>query len=158
MDRVAGMRVTSRQVYVTGFFNHTADFGDTHLRSAGQDDVFVTKLADHDSTSRFVWTLQAGSPGADQATAIGVQGTNIYVAGDFEQTARFGSLNLTSGEGADIFISKVEDRGPNARFVWAQRAGGAQGTDRVSALAVQGNRVYIAGHMGAAARTLDRRY
>lgn len=148
MDRASGLAMHNGQVYVTGFFNQTADFGTTRLQSAGRSDVFVAKLADEERTARFVWAQQAGGPGHDQATAMGVRGPNLYLAGEFEQTVQFGALPLTSQGYADIFTVKLVDQGASARVVWAQRAGSAEAYDRATALAVQDEQVYLAGSVG----------
>ena len=55
---------SSGNVYTTGWFNGTADFdpgaGTANLVSAGNSDVFVSKL---DSTGTFVWAKQLSGTG-----------------------------------------------------------------------------------------------
>jgi len=58
-------------VYSTGFFAGTVDFnpgfGTFNLTSAGNSDVFISKL---DSEGNFVWAKSSGAGGVDGARAI----------------------------------------------------------------------------------------
>ncbi|WP_046247041.1 T9SS type A sorting domain-containing protein [Hymenobacter terrenus] len=138
----------SGNVYVTGFFAGTISLGSTALTSVGSTDIFVAKWSP--ATGSFVWAQRAGGSGPDVATALAINGANVYVAGQFESgTATFGSEVLTNAGSRDAFVTKLSDAGNSADFVWAQRAGGAN-SDVASALAVSGANVYLAGHFFSA--------
>ncbi len=69
--------------------------------------------------------LAGGGGGSDigQATAMGLDGSFV-VAGDFEQTATFGSLSVTSADApaarSDVFLVKYDAAGT---AIWARRMG-----------------------------------
>ncbi|RZJ86400.1 MAG: hypothetical protein EOO60_13480, partial [Hymenobacter sp.] len=75
------------------------------------------------------------------ATATDASG-NVYIAGSFTKTIQVGATILTSGAGEGIFVAKWSSS--TSSFVWAQRAGGAV-SDYVTAIAVNGSNIYIAG-------------
>ncbi|WP_046245561.1 hypothetical protein [Hymenobacter terrenus] len=130
-------------VYIAGYFDETARFGSFSLTSAGGSDVFVAKW----SAGRFVWAQGAGGAKEDQARAIAVDGTSVYITGDFDSPAAlFGTEKLNPNDGSvDVFIAKVTDVGANASFTWAERAGG-KAIDRAAGIAVTGANVYVVGN------------
>ena len=133
--------------YVAGSFDRSIRLGSISLTSNGFSDVFVAKWSR--ASGSFVWAQQAGGSAEDEAIAIAVQGTSVYVAGNFQSTtASFGLTTLTNASGdnfgSDIFVAKLTDAGATGGFAWAQSAGGT-GSDVVTALAVSGARVYVAG-------------
>ena len=146
-DDVTAVAVTSSGIYLAGNFARNCSFGSTTLTSAGYSDAFIAKLADAGSTGSFTWVKQAGSTANDRATSLAVNGTSVYVAGSFSgSSAIFGPIHLSNATNTDdAFVTKLEDAGLNSSFIWAQRAGGLA-TDRVTAMAVNGSDVYIAGY------------
>ncbi|WP_046243238.1 hypothetical protein [Hymenobacter terrenus] len=144
--------VSGASVYVAGTFFGTTEFGTTRLASLGISDAFVFKLTDAGSSASFAWAQRAGGSSIDNATAVAVNGTNVYVTGGFSSIAAdFGSTTLAnSGPNSnrnllnDVFIAKLTDAGTSASFAWAQRAGGT-GPDTPAALAVNGTSIYVAG-------------
>ena len=151
-DFATALAVSGTSIYVAGSFDGpTAGFGAATLANAGPRgsyDVFVAKLTDAGLTGSFAWAQRAGGTSFDVATALGVSGTSVYVAGSFAgTTASFGSTTLTSAGSTgsyDVFVAKLTDAGPTGSFAWAQRAGGTEG-DQANALAVSGTSVYVAG-------------
>ena len=150
-DTAAAIAVdASGNVYTTGYFDGTVDFdpggGISNLTSAGNQDVFVSKL---DSTGNFVWAKRLGGINSDIALAVAVDGAgNVFTAGYFSATADFdpgaGTSNLTSAGGSqDVFVSKLDSSG---NFVWAKRFGGTD-NDVANAVAVDGaGNVYTTGY------------
>lgn len=110
-------------VFTTGRFNGTADFdpgaGTFNLTSAGNDDIFISKL---DATGNFVWAVGFGSTSYDQGRSIAIDPFgNILVTGEFRNTIDFdpgaGIFNLTAPSGLyDIYVLKLDG---NGNFVWA---------------------------------------
>ncbi|MBF9220109.1 hypothetical protein I2H31_03245 [Hymenobacter sp. BT662] len=147
---VSALAVNGSSVYVAGYFHgRTAGFGPATLTNAGFINIFVAKLTDAGSTGRFVWAQQAGGTSVDQATALAVSGTSVYVAGYFSSpTAAFGSATLTTAGGNDVFVARLTDAGNTGRFVWAQRTGGPN-KEQATALAVSGSSVYVTGYFGS---------
>lgn len=116
----------SDNVYTTGYFDGTADFdpsaGSSNLTSAGNWDVYVTKL---DSSGALQWAKALGGSMDDYGRSIAVDGSgNVYTTGEFNDSADFdpgpGSSILSSPGGTDdhdVFISKLNSSGS---FVWAK--------------------------------------
>jgi hypothetical protein len=96
---------SSGNSYITGLFAEFASFGSTTLTSSGQDDIFVAKL---DNNGNWLWVKQAGGISSDEGFAITTDSSeNSYVTGYYQGTASFGSIELTSSGGNDIFIAKL---------------------------------------------------
>jgi hypothetical protein len=123
----------SGNVYTCGYFYGTADFdpsltGITNLVSAGENDIFVSKL---DNNGNFVWAKSMGGTGNDVANGIAIDSSGAcYISGLFRDTADFdpslaGITNLVSDGYHDAFISKLDS---NGNFVWAKSMGGGKGS------------------------------
>jgi hypothetical protein len=153
-DYITALALNGTSLYVAGSFSSPiASFGTTTLTNTGTFNVFVAKLTDAGSTGNFEWAQRAGGTGLDQAYALAVNGTSLYVAGYFQSLiAGFGSATLTNAGGntgtADVFVAKLTDAGSTGSFAWAQRAGGI-GYESPNALAVSGSSVYVTGHFAS---------
>lgn len=138
-------------VYVAGFFTGQMQLGSTTLVSAGTSDVFVAKW--NAAAGTWTWAVRAGGSDFDQATAVALSGTSVYVTGFTTDNAAggnavaFGTLPLVgkaSAAGRDLFVAKLTDAGASASFTWAINGGGAR-TDLGTSLAVSGSNVYVGG-------------
>ena len=148
-DGANALVTNGASLYLAGsFVGATAGFGSTTLTNSGNGaEVFVAKLTDAGSTSSFGWAQRAGGASDDQAFALAVSGTDVYIAGSYSSsTAIFGSATLANSNPGreDLFVAKLLDMGLVSNFDWVQRAGGA-GDDRARALAIIGTTVYVAG-------------
>lgn len=101
-------------VYTTGYFQGTAEFdpgtGTHNLNSAGNDDIFISKL---DASGNFVWAESMGGPNSESGYAITVNSTGkLYLTGNFNGTADLDpgvyTHNLTSLGSTDVFIAKYD--------------------------------------------------
>ena len=147
---------SSGNVYTTGNFRGTVDFdpgaGASNLTSAGATgnvDAFVSKL---DLTGAFVWVKQfTGTGNKDEfgySIAVDSSG-NVYTTGYFSGTTDFdpdpagGAVaNLTSANGDDVFVSKLNSTGA---FVWVKQFGGTA-SEQGRSIAVDSSRnVYTTG-------------
>lgn len=137
----------SGNVYYTGYFNGTVNFnpgGAYNLTSAGQNDIFVSKL---DASGNFVWAFKLGSTTNDVGYSIALDASNnVYVTGSFRGTVNFnpaGTFNLTAAGSDDIFIAKYDATGA---FLWAKRIGGTS-VDVAYSIAVDASaNVYTTGY------------
>ena len=137
--------VVGTSVYVAGQLSGVSSAFGNPVISAGGNDALIAKLTDAGTSASYVWAQRAGGTGNDAATALAVNAAQIYVAGFFSNaTADFGSTTLASAGGADAFVAKLTDAGPNASFAWAQQAGGSA-AESVSALALQGPTLFVTG-------------
>ncbi len=135
-------------VYTTGYFQGTADFdpgsSTYNLTSVGNDDIFITKL---NGNGNFLWTKQMGGTGSDRSYSIAITNGNVYATGVFAGTTDFnigfGSYNLTSAGGQDIFVSKLDI---NGNFLWAKQMGGVN-NELAYSIAIDANEyVYTTGY------------
>ncbi|SES81353.1 hypothetical protein [Hymenobacter actinosclerus] len=80
--------------YVTGYFSKTITVGSQKLTSSGQSDVLV---AAYSPEGQVRWTQQAGGPGPDYGTGLGL-GPNgaVQVLGSYSSPAAFGQLTLST--------------------------------------------------------------
>lgn len=113
----------------------------------------MAKLTDTGPTVGFAWAQRAGGTRDEDATALAVNGPNVYVAGWFESlTVAFGSAVITNSSSfqfsTDAFVARLTDAGSTAGFAWAQRASGTI-YGSVLALAVDGTSVYVAGEFNS---------
>jgi len=123
---------SSGNVYITGQFQGTVDFGGGNLVAANAD-IFVLKL---DSAGNYVWQKQLTGTGNDLAYAISVNSSGTFVIsgefGSFGGGVNFGGGVLTSAGSSDIFVAEYDSSGT---YVWAKQIGGS-GTDRGFAVAI----------------------
>lgn len=111
--------IPNGDVYTSGRFVNTANFGTTNLTSVGQSDIYLAK---YDGIGTLIWALKAGGAGTDAAYAVTADaGGNAYITGDFSGTADFGGVQLTSGGTLNSFVAKY---GSTGALIWAVRIGG----------------------------------
>lgn len=135
-------------VYVTGFYSGTANFGGTSITSnSTSQDVFVAK---YDSNGQIIWVKSGGGSSGDQGNGITVDDNgNVIVTGQFSGVANFGALSITSQNNPttgipsnDIFIIKYNSTGVEQ---WLKK-GSAKDNDRGIDVAVDGSGdIYITG-------------
>jgi len=135
-------------VYTAGIFSGTSDFdpgsGTFGLTSINGFNVFVSKL---DVSGSFVWAKQftGQSDVSSHSIAFDAAG-NILIAGDFLGTVDFdpgsGTSNLTSVNGADNFVCKLDTSGS---FIWAKQFGGTQWGGPVSITLDTAGNIYASG-------------
>ncbi len=138
----------SGSVYTTGYFEGSVDFDPgsltTTLTSAGNEDVFVSKL---DSAGNFVWAKRMGGTNVERGIGIAVDDSaNVYTTGFFEGTADFdpgsGTANLLSAGSYDAFVLKLDSAG---NYVWAKRMGGSS-DEAARGIAIDGfGNIHVAG-------------
>jgi hypothetical protein len=150
-EEVRALAVSGGAVYLAGTYLGSAfSFGGASLPASTSSDVFVAKLTDTGVTSGFEWAQSAGGSSYDEAVALAVNGTNVYLAGTFQGPAAFGTTSLAAvGTNSDVFVAKLTDAGSSAGFAWALRAGGAS-PDVPAGLAVSGSNLYVAGQCSSA--------
>ena len=150
-DGVGGLAVSGSSVYIGGYFySPTATFGPFTLINsvATRTDGFVAKLADAGASADFAWVLPITGDYDDYVTSLKASGNNVYLSGSFNSpivTIGGSALgNASSRISTDSFVAKATDAGATSSFVWARQAGGAS-DDVFSALALNGQSIYLAG-------------
>lgn len=88
-------------------------FGSFTVGTTGLNDLFVAR---YNTGGTPQWVLTAGGVTDDQARGIAsyVETTpsyvqNVYVTGNFQSTAAFGSTSMTADGGNDIFLARIID-------------------------------------------------
>lgn len=113
-------------VITIGTFRGTPDFdpgpGTFTLASAGQQDIFISKL---DALGNFVWAKRFGNANDQYGNSIAVDSAgNIYTTGYFDGSIDFdpgsGSFVLTSTGSYDFYVQKLY---ANGNFAWAKSIG-----------------------------------
>ena len=133
-------------VFVTGSFNGTAAFGNTHLQSNSSDDGFVARLTD---AGQWQWVSVLASDYLESIAGIALDKMGkLYVAGTFSRTIRGGSFRLTSSGRLDMFVGYISRTG-----AWlGLTAGGGAADDETQALALApSGEVYVGGGFSTAA-------
>jgi hypothetical protein len=109
----------SGNIFVTGSFEGTVDFGGGALTSAGYSDLFVAKYG---PGGAHLWSKRFGDAQDQQsyfAVAVDASG-NVILAGGFRGSIDFGGGALTSAAGNDIFVAKLTSDGTH---LWSKRFG-----------------------------------
>jgi hypothetical protein len=127
-DVPAGLGLdASGNVYISGYFNYTAQFGQTTLTVSGQIDGFIAKLS---NDGVWQWAKKCGGAGLDNCSDIAVDAQgNVFVCGTYSDSAHFGEIVL-NGSGYEIFAVKLNSIG---NWIWACGAGGSS-SENASAL------------------------
>jgi hypothetical protein len=111
----------SGDVVLTGYQRSVSvDYGGGGLGTRGGNDIFVAKYS---STGGHVWSRTIGGTGADQGSAVAVDGFgNAYVTGYISAGTGvdFGGGAMTSAGGQDAFLVKYSSTGAH---VWSKRFG-----------------------------------
>ncbi len=117
---------SSANIYVTGHFVNTAQFGNLWVTSAGEEDIFVAKCG---SNGTWDWVQSAGGTGSDEGLGLTLDKYfDVYVTGYFQGTAQFDGQSVSSSgyntaADYDLFVAKY-DYG-NGNLQWVQVGGGS---------------------------------
>lgn len=137
-------------VYVAGAFESDAHFnlaglpGTTSLTSAGSKDAFVAR---YNLSGGIEWTRRAGGTGNDIAYGIVNIGDNVFLTGQFMETANFntpsafGSNELVSAGGTDGFYVRFNANGDYA----GGRRFGSTNNDYGKSICRIGTTLYVTG-------------
>ncbi|HVD97385.1 MAG TPA: RHS repeat-associated core domain-containing protein [Cytophagaceae bacterium] len=130
-------------IYVTGYYSSSSiTFNSTTVTNAGGQDVVVLNFT---STGSANWIKSFGSTGDDAASDIAVTSVgNSYLSGMFNGTVSFNGHNVTSGGGADIFVTKLNSSGTAQ---WASSGGGTSGDVTTELKLDNSENVYITGNV-----------
>ncbi len=111
----------SGNVYVTGYFSGTVNFGNGNITSAGGTDAFVAK---YNSMGVIQWVQKGGSNDSNYEYGYGIAldaSQNVYVSGSFRGNADFGGNAIISAGDEDIFVAKYDNTGA---IQWVNGTGG----------------------------------
>lgn len=105
-------------LYVTGGFQGTVDFGGGALTSGGADDIFLAKYSPQGA---HLWSKGFGNASAQygQGLATDAQG-NVIVTGNMHGAVDFGGGVLTTAGAYDVYVARFDGGG---NHLWSQRYG-----------------------------------
>jgi len=136
-------------IYVTGFFRNTANFGDIILTAPGASAPFVVKT---DPSGEVLWAKQFGGTGLDIGHGITTDTNgNVYTTGIFTSTVSFGSITLSASTMPTTFVVKQDTDG---NVLWASKFADVNEQEIVYAQAITidtQNNIYTAGHFRSTA-------
>ncbi len=105
-------------VYLTGTFNVSIDFGGGALNSSGNIEAFVAKL---DSNGDFGWATKIGGTGFDLGKGIAVRGNAVVAVGSYQQSMTVNGMPFTSVGSDDMYIAMFSTAGA---LTWIKSFGG----------------------------------
>ncbi|MGI4734622.1 MAG: T9SS type A sorting domain-containing protein [Janthinobacterium lividum] len=150
-DESTALVCNGSTIYLAGEFKSpTATFGSTTLNISNPyglypGDAFVARLSDLGTAPRYDWVVQNTGAGESRALSLATGPGGVYVAGWFNSSVvRFGSVTVPRLGAVDGFVGKIVDSGTAGTLAWVKALGGAL-SDFASAVAVQGNSVYVGG-------------
>ncbi|MCE3280394.1 MAG: hypothetical protein K0S44_2585 [Bacteroidetes bacterium] len=138
-------------VYITGYFQNTADFdpnsGVANLTSSGGSDVFFAK---YDSQGNYLFAKSLGSLGTDHAMDLSLDNNkNIYITGYYNGTVDFNPgdsiVNLTANN-TDIFVAKYDSVG---NYILSFGLGGSGMDKGLSLTADSIGNIYVTGYFSS---------
>ncbi|MFT3774684.1 MAG: MopE-related protein [Minicystis sp.] len=116
---VAGVTAdASGNVFFTGNYNQSIDFGGGVLPNAGSTDGFLVKL---DPGGNYVWAKGFGDAQAQTASAVATDAAgNVFTIGYFAGSMNLGGSTLSSMGSSDVYVAKFS---PTGTHLWSKRFG-----------------------------------
>ena len=106
--------------YFGGAATDTVNFNGYKLTGYGDRDIFVAKYT---PAGNLLWVKAAGSSnsGEEGWGVVTDAQNNVYVCGQYAGTSNFGTNQVTSVGGKDVFLTKLT---PDGNFEWVKTFGG----------------------------------
>ncbi len=96
-------------IYVTGGFHTTLNFGSVILSGLGYGDIYLAKF---DSQGSIIWARQAGGTSYDNSGGVAADKFgNVFITGYYSGNSMFDSIFVTSDGSAEAFIAKYDSSG-----------------------------------------------
>ena len=128
-------------VFLTGYFGGSVDFGGGPLTSAGSLDTFLAKF---DAAGNQLWSTGFGAPDNQIGQSVAVDSAgNAFLTGFFGGSVDFGGGSLTSAGGNDVFVARFDASG---NHVWSKRFGVANDQVALSVAADGSGNAFLTGY------------
>jgi hypothetical protein len=132
----------SDNIFITGVYSGSPDFGGGALPATGGQAVFVAKLR---ADGRHEWSRGFLSSGTPYPMSIGTDAQgNVLVTGQFRGTMSLGASVLTSAGDADMFMAKL---GASGQLIWSDSFGDTKFQSGTGIAADRAGNVILAGNM-----------
>jgi len=136
-------------IYITGYFKDTTNFGDITLTAPGSSAPFIAKT---DPSGNVLWAKQFGGTGLDIGHGITTDTFgNVYTTGIFTGTVSFDSFTLNTSTKPTTFVVKQDTDG---NVLWAKKFADVNEQEIVYAREIAidtQNNVYTAGYFHSTA-------
>lgn len=147
-DRASSMALDALgNLYVTGSFTGSVDFGLGVITAVGNLDGFVAKFS---PSGVCQWAIRFNGPGTaqDQGLGLATNGTSVYVGGVYQTSLSInGAAAITGYGGIDGFIFKLDAATGSTQ--WATIFGSGS-TDAVQAMCIDGSgNAYATGYFSS---------
>jgi hypothetical protein len=114
----------SGNVFITGCFRESANFGSTSLTAFAVPEIFVAKIS---SSGEWQWAVRASEPVSGSSQHREGKGITVdssgsaFITGSFSEIVTFGSTTLEEDhDGFSQFVAKISSSGT---WQWAVKAG-----------------------------------
>lgn len=141
-DKANGITRSGNRIYFTGYFEDSASFAGSLLRSAGRSDLFAACL---DENGQLLWVNHAGGPGPDIAYGIAADSSGrSFVTGSYDSYLAAGSDTLrTSNLLSETFVLALDREGD---FLWKKSFSGSFTNEGTGITASSDGRVGVTGY------------
>ena len=123
---------SSGNIYATGTFQNTVNFGGGNITSSGKD-IYLLKLKINNlgNAFEFQWVKRFASDDGEVGQALGTaiaidDDGNVYSVGQIGGNYNLGGQAVVSGSNNDAYIVKYDSSGT---FQWSKTFGGGSGMD-----------------------------
>ncbi len=129
-------------LFMSGYYGEEAHYGDIIVEGEGFENCMLMKL---NKEGEAIWIKTGGGLDSDQGRNFDFdQEHNIYLSGQFAETATFGNFQATAYSGDDVFICKYNEDGEEQ---WLKGFGGIY-SDQSGELTVDRNgNIYFTGNV-----------
>ncbi len=120
LNRGRGIGTDGTNIYITGQFGATANFGNNAITAADSSDIFMARV---DNAGNFTWAMSVGGM-ADSLEPLGYESGiaitgdassgAVYTTGSQLTDAAFGSTTLQNYSRTDVFVTKITQQNVNA--------------------------------------------
>jgi hypothetical protein len=137
---------SNKNLYITGGYDGTRNFGSTVLTSRGGHDVFMMKA---DTGGNIIWAKSGGSTKDDWSNGISADEMgHVYITGEHRDSLLFDSMLIRNYDKRDVFVAKFNTS--DGTGIWGKRAGSDIGSERGNDVYADKNcNVYVVGDVGA---------
>ena len=140
----AGVAVDkNNNIFITGSFNYTLDFGTQQLVNNGNSyDIFLAK---YNKDGNLLWAKKAGGTGADMSYGITIDNQgNVIIVGVLQGTGSFDTITLSSKVSYNhFFVAKYDN---NGHVLFAESFGGRMNTAKCVATDNNDNIIVAGGY------------
>jgi FlgD Ig-like domain/Beta-propeller repeat len=130
----------SGNVFTTGQFQDTANFGGSNLVSAGLLDVYMAKF---NTSGVHQWSQRYGDTQNDvgRSVAVNTPGTAVALTGYFQGVVSFGGSGIGGGGSSDLVVARYNGSGVH---LWSRGLGGTD-SDRGESVAIDASGHVVVG-------------